>query len=607
MNMARRIARFGRFVVHHTRGQAVLALLFLLFSSITESLSILMLIPLLHLIGPGGAADVSGIPLLGALPRMGFRFELGPLLIGFILLVVAQSLFARFKTLYMTETMQLSVDRIRMQLFHSIGMARWGAIARTRTSDLNHALMTDIDRIQVATFNLLNLVQSVIMLVVYAAIATLVSIRMTLFATVVGGVVLAALFPMRRFAAQHGQVLTTAMQERQRTYSEFLAGMKMAKAFNTEPRYFAELRQSLDRVRAHSLRYARLSNASNSVFQVTSTIAAAAFIYVAFTRFHMPLARVGVMLIIFMRITPRFNAIQTALQALATNLIAFESVQAMIRTFNAERESAAEEDSETPPLLAQAIVFDGVAMRYGADTPPVLEDASFVIPAGRITAVIGPSGSGKSTIADLIMGLLEPSAGRITIDGALLGHRNRRGWREQIAYVPQEVILLHDSIAANMAVAAPDADEAAMWAALEAANARDFVERLPERLETVVGDRGLRLSGGERQRIALARGLLRRPRLLILDEATSALDWENQMLIARSIERLRGSMTIITIAHRPSMISFADWVVTVEDGRIVETGDYATLIARRESRLRRLVEGEQVLEAPESKTGREPF
>jgi ATP-binding cassette subfamily C protein len=356
-------------------------------------------------------------------------------------------------------------------------------------------------------------------------------------------------------------------------------------------------------VRAHQLRYARLSNASNSIFQVASTIAAAVFIYVAFTRFHMPLARVGVMLIILMRITPRFNSIQTALQSLGTNIVAYEHVQRMIGSFESERESAPEAETEIPPPLTQAIAFEGVAMRYGADTPPVLEDASFVIPAGRITALIGPSGSGKSTIADLVMGLLEPSQGRLSIDGVTLDHRNRRGWREQIAYVPQEVILLHDSIAANLAVAMPEADEAAMWTALEAANARDFVEKLPDRLDTVVGDRGLRLSGGERQRIALARGLLRQPRLLILDEATSALDWENQMLIARSIERLRGSMTIITIAHRPSMISFADWVVTVEDGRIVEAGDYSALIERRGSRLRRLIEGEQVLEGSEPISG----
>ena len=132
-----------------------------------------------------------------------------------------------------------------------------------------------------------------------------------------------------------------------------------------------------------------------------------------------------------------------------------------------------------------------------------------------------------------------------------------------------------------------------MWEALAAANAETFVRRLPDGLLTVVGDRGVRLSGGERQRIALARALLRKPLLLILDEATSALDWENQALIARSIERLRGVMTVVTIAHRVSMIAFADWVVALENGRLVETGAYGDLVQRPESRLARLVAGEQ--------------
>jgi ATP-binding cassette subfamily C protein len=146
-----------------------------------------------------------------------------------------------------------------------------------------------------------------------------------------------------------------------------------------------------------------------------------------------------------------------------------------------------------------------------------------------------------------------------------------------VAYVPQDVFLLHDAIAATLRLAAPQASDEALWVALRAAHASDFVERLELRLGTVVGDRGIRLSGGERQRIALALALLRKPSLLILDEATSALDWPNQSLIARSIDGLRGTMTILTIAHRPSMIAFADRVVALENGRIVEVGQYQRL------------------------------
>jgi ATP-binding cassette subfamily C protein len=191
------------------------------------------------------------------------------------------------------------------------------------------------------------------------------------------------------------------------------------------------------------------------------------------------------------------------------------------------------------------------------------------------------------------MGLLEPLEGTVSVDGDTLDAENRRRWRDCVAYVPQEIFLLHDTIASNLRLAAPAASEEMLWDALRSANADGFVERLPQRLETVIGDRGLRLSGGERQRLSLARALLRHPQLLILDEATSALDWEHQSLIARSIEALRGSMTVVTIAHRLSMISFADRIVALEDGAVVEAGDYEALIGAAGSRLSHMAAGER--------------
>ncbi|TIV06530.1 MAG: ATP-binding cassette domain-containing protein, partial [Mesorhizobium sp.] len=141
---------------------------------------------------------------------------------------------------------------------------------------------------------------------------------------------------------------------------------------------------------------------------------------------------------------------------------------------------------------------------------PVVSDITFDLPAGKVTALIGPSGSGKSTIADMLLGLLEPTSGRILADSVEITAQNRRAWRDQVAYVPQDVFLLHDTIAANLRLAAPGASDEELWATLRNAHAADFVERLASQLETVVGDRGVRLSGGERQRIALARALLRK-------------------------------------------------------------------------------------------------
>jgi ATP-binding cassette subfamily C protein len=263
--------------------------------------------------------------------------------------------------------------------------------------------------------------------------------------------------------------------------------------------------------------------------------------------------------------------------------------------FDAEREPDDGAAGEGGKLsLATGLNIRDVSFGYGDDpTRTVVTGITFGLPAGKVTALIGPSGSGKSTIADMLLGLLEPTAGKMLVDGVEIDAGNRRRWRDQVAYVPQDVFLLHDTIAANLRLAAPQASDDDLWTALRSAHAGEFVERLDLGLGTVVGDRGVRLSGGERQRIALARALLRKPSLLILDEATSALDWQNQSLIARSIDGLRGTMTILTIAHRPSMIAFADWVVAMENGRIVEVGQYQRLKEKVGSRLSRMLSGEQ--------------
>jgi len=216
---------------------------------------------------------------------------------------------------------------------------------------------------------------------------------------------------------------------------------------------------------------------------------------------------------------------------------------------------------------------DGVALR---------------IPARRTTAVVGPSGSGKSTLADLVMGLVRPTAGRVVVDGRELDEAWMRGWREGIGYVAQDTVLFHDSVRANLRWARPDATDEELWEALRASAADGFVQALPEGIATVIGDRGVRLSGGERQRLALARALLRRPSLLILDEATSALDTENERRIRDAIAALHGRTTILMITHRLSSVRDADAIHVMEGGRVIESGDWASLVANPLGRFRAL-------------------
>ncbi len=215
-----------------------------------------------------------------------------------------------------------------------------------------------------------------------------------------------------------------------------------------------------------------------------------------------------------------------------------------------------------------------------ADGETVLDGLSCVFPAGRITAVVGPSGAGKTTLARVLLGFVQPQAGRVRINGAVeLAGVAAEGWWENLAWVPQNPRLFHGTIAANLRLGRPDADAAALRDAARKARALDFIEAMPKGFETVIGDLGQGLSGGQIQRIALARAFLKDPKLLILDEATANLDMESEGLVLDAIMDLAAGRTVIMIAHRLAMAERADNVVVLRAGRVAECGAPAQLRA----------------------------
>ena len=206
-----------------------------------------------------------------------------------------------------------------------------------------------------------------------------------------------------------------------------------------------------------------------------------------------------------------------------------------------------------------------------------------------MTALVGESGSGKSTITDLVLGLQIPDDGMVLIDKLSLNNYKQNSFRQRIGYVPQDPMLFHCSVRDNLLWSQENATENELWEALKLANADQFVLDLPEGLDTLVGDRGVRLSGGQRQRIALARALIRKPELLILDEATSALDSDSEKLIQASIENVAKETTILIIAHRLSTIAKADKVYVLSKGEIIEEGTYENLSNKKEGILYQMI------------------
>ena len=589
--MIQRIYAFLTFMMRLTKGRLGVAMGLNLFASLTEGISLFLLIPLVLLIDSERGSTLEEIPVLGeAIAR--FNPTLEVLLAGFLVLIVFQAVLVRTKAVYLTAVIHEAVDQLKQRFFANAGAARWDTLQTTRVSDLQAMITMEAGRTLMAAQALTTLLQSGILILTYFGLAAIVSWPMALTAALFGVFILVLLLPLRRRATLYGRDLTNLYQGENQTLLDFLTGLKVAKSFVVEDSYAARFAARLKGVRDNMIGLTQVTSVSTMAFQILSAGAAVLFIWVAVRVAEIELAKLIVLLLIFIRLAPRFSAIQDGLQSLLANLPAFERLIAQTDHFASVAEDRTNE-AAAPPKFERAIRFEEVSLTYPNANQPALHRVSFEIAAGRFTALIGPSGSGKSTVSDLLMGLLRPDEGEILIDDTALSDDNRRAWRGSVAFVPQEPFLMNDTVASNLRIAKPDATDVELWQVVERAKALNFVENLPSGLETIVGERGTRLSGGERQRIALARALLRDPALLILDEATSALDWENQQSIARDIEAMRGELTILTIAHRPSMIRFADDVIAIEAGEIVERGLYSDLSKDKSSKLSQMLEGEQ--------------
>ena len=232
-----------------------------------------------------------------------------------------------------------------------------------------------------------------------------------------------------------------------------------------------------------------------------------------------------------------------------------------------------------PDRLTGAVSFEGVRFGYGPDRE-VLHGVSFSVPAGRTLAIVGPTGSGKSTVARLLFRFYEPTAGKILIDGTDIRQVTQASLRAAIGIVPQDTVLFNDTIRYNIAYGRPNASQAEIEKAARLAQVHDFIARLPDGYATRVGERGLKLSGGEKQRVAIARTLLKNPRILILDEATSALDTATEQEISAALRGLERGRTTLMIAHRLSTVVDADEILVLEGGEVVERGTHPALLAR---------------------------
>jgi ATP-binding cassette subfamily C protein len=361
------------------------------------------------------------------------------------------------------------------------------------------------------------------------------------------------------------------MRQRAARFTDALIGIKPIRAMGRTDRFAAVFEQEA-RDLATSARHPVLSGEHAADLQepVVGIVLAVGF-YVAITQLQLHVTDLLVMSILMLKTVSALLPMQRLGQRFIQSHDQYRSLNELLRVTNEAREVAT---GGLPPRLQRSIRFENVSFGYGGgggggDAGLVLRGLDLEIPTGGITAIVGPSGVGKSTVVDLLVGLHAPQAGAIRVDGVDLRAIDLTAWRQGIGYVPQEVLLFHDTIERNVTLYEDGVPREEVLAALRAAGAWGFVAQLPQGVETVVGERGNRLSGGQRQRVSIARALLHRPRLLILDEATTGLDPDTERAICAHVRELaeRTGLTVLAVSHQPAWQQAAHLVYRIEDGR----------------------------------------
>lgn len=532
-------------------------------ASLAEGAGLLLLVPVLNLVGVGGEGTGAAGPLLGGLGL-------------YLLLVAAAAAVTAARAIIGNDQRNRFVDGLRGDLHAALLRVSWPVFQTLRASDVKQVLMIEVNRLGLCHDALVNLGIAVLTLPTLLLAALLLSPLLTLVTLAAALVALLLIRRIGRSGFDIGLRLGRAQQAMMADLTDDLAGLRVIKGLGAEQARQDGLSRRFADLRHLQARHARIIAYEQAALVLTAAGLAALAVVAAAVWLDQPLSEALVVILAFARLAQRGLGGMRVWRQLESALPGMGFYEQMRDRLRAGAEPVASGDL---PPFSDGLTLRGIGLRTG-DGRMALEGIDLDLPSGTLLAVTGPSGAGKSTLADLVAGLAPPTVGTISVDGNILTTDLLPAWRRQVAVVPQDPFLFHDTIRANLLLAAPEASEADLWAALEEAAAADFVRALPHGLDTIVGDRGGSVSGGERQRLAIARALLRRPRLLILDEATSALDGGSEALVLKTLDRLRGRLTILAITHRDATRRAADRVLELEAGRVasIKQPDHDTAI-----------------------------
>lgn len=550
-------------------------------SSILEGVGINAIIPLFAFVDRSqtGATDVISQTIEKAFLYFNLDFTIKSLIIFVVLLFVIKAVILFINHYIIAKNQADYQKNTRSELLKLTFASNWPYLSKQKVGYLDQVLTTDIDHASTLLLYIGGFILLLGNLVIYSLIAVNISFIIAALALIMGGIIFVIFQPLFHKNKIASAEFAQKYKELAHYINENTISMKAVKSMFVGNQVLKRGIAYFDRIKNLVVKVALLQNITNVVLQPIGFI----FLVGVFAFSYKTAAfNLGSFAVIVYAINKVFANIQSA-QSQAQKI--YSQVPHLISVLDYKEEVKEHQEKDTGIKKMQFnnhLEIKAVSFSYDSQGK-MLSELNFDIPKGKMIGLIGPSGAGKTTIVDLLLRLLKPQKGVILLDGEDISNISLREWRTKIGYVSQDIFLINNTLESNIKFYDEFITDEAMIAATKMANIYDFIESLPDKFQTMVGERGIRLSGGERQRIALARALARKPQLLILDEATSALDNESEALIQRAIDGLRGKTTVFVIAHRLSTVMNSDRLIVLEKGRIIEQGSPEELLKNKNS------------------------
>jgi len=541
---------------------------FLVLAGLFESLGLTTMLPILAY-----ATDTAqgSSPIYHVVDQIlnffGLAPTIGTLLSMLVVAIFAKAVFSMIGMTYVGFAVATVATGLRLRVIRQLLAVRWSYFTDQSIGRIANAVSDESARSGTAYMTAANFLRSAIETTGYTVIAILVSWKLAIAALFIGCGVALSLLVFVRIARRAGQQQTQRTSQLVTSLTDTLNNIKPLKAMARQGLFAVVMEKRINQMRRALQKQVISQYALRYIEEFLVVAVIAAGFYAATKIWGVPVSEVLVMGVLLFTTVNSIGRIQREYQKAVISESPYKAVQKLIAEAKAAREP---NPGKITPTLNKGCVFDSVSFSY--HNTPILDRVSLEIPANSLTIITGPSGGGKTTVTDLLLGLYPPESGSILIDGISVADIDLERWRGMIGYVPQELILFHDTIYANVALGDPAITEDDVRTALQTAGAWDFVEAQPDGLASMAGEKGSKLSGGQRQRIALARALAKHPKLLILDEVSSALDPATEMDICEKIRALCDHMTVLAITHRPAWIDIADHVYKLDGQKIQLVG-----------------------------------